>query len=601
MSAESIELVTLAIQNPEFFDTSQDRWTELPANVSFQYDLEDSIRTLSTTGAPSNDDISGLLYVPTLNTQQQVACLQASNSSWIPHNATHRADLPVNYELIALVPWLNKNCTLAFLEAASADLLAAMLFYIPPPSSNVSSIASTLNSSRDGGGNGTETPPLDSDPVWDLGDGGSWKSKYNFPVYAVPSSLGVLWMQQLAAYSGNMTQVPEGKELGDLGLVGPTDYVRLMADISTGGGSHIPSLWVFLLIVLALLIVIIAFTSGLMHFVARQRRSILRRRIANGEIDLEALGIKRLMVPREVLDEMPLYPYNIAQASAPATLATHNRSNSEAAKTTANISVSVLSAPRASRQQTELQTTCAICLDDFTESQPSPSMVRELPCGHIFHAECVDPFLTTHSSLCPLCKKSSLPVGYVPKTITNTMVRRERQVRRLRGRGIRVRNGGSEDIVRASVLNGHGREERSLVERVVDGGLHVPVPPRIRTALSNGRRVFSAPAGTTQRTAVGGAREMQEIHPTAATAESPAPVTGETTGVGPAAVAPPSQPPTTTTEEADIEPTEQDVREGPSAARPLTLEPVASGAEPSRRVEKTWWKGVAGRIFPRSG
>lgn len=235
MSAESVQIVTLALQNPEFFDTTEDRWSELPANVSFQYDLEDSIRTLSTTGAPSNDDISGLLYVPTLSSDQQKSCPQASNGTWIPHNVTHRADLPVNYEFIALLPWLNANCTLAFLDAASADLLAAILFYIPPPTSNASSITLNLsNNSTDGGGNSTEQPPLANDPVWDLHDGGAWKKNYNFPVYAVPSSLGVLWMQQLAQYNGNMTQVPEGRELGNDGLVGPTDYVRLMADISTG-------------------------------------------------------------------------------------------------------------------------------------------------------------------------------------------------------------------------------------------------------------------------------------------------------------------------------------------------------------------------------
>lgn len=48
------------------------------------------------------------------------------------------------------------------------------------------------------------------------------------------------------------------------------------------------------------------------------------------------------------------------------------------------------------------QTTCAICLDDFV---PAASTVRELPCGHIFHPQCIDVSLTQTSSLCPLCKK----------------------------------------------------------------------------------------------------------------------------------------------------------------------------------------------------
>jgi hypothetical protein len=61
-------------------------------------------------------------------------------------------------------------------------------------------------------------------------------------------------------------------------------------------------------------------------------------------------------------------------------------------------------------------------------------MVRELPCQHIFHPECVDAFLSTSSSLCPMCKKSALPRGYCPAIITNAMVRRERVVRRIRER-----------------------------------------------------------------------------------------------------------------------------------------------------------------------
>jgi hypothetical protein len=35
----------------------------------------------------------------------------------------------------------------------------------------------------------------------------------------------------------------------------------------------------------------------------------LRRRIQSGELDLEQLGVKRLTVPRRVLEEMPLYTY----------------------------------------------------------------------------------------------------------------------------------------------------------------------------------------------------------------------------------------------------------------------------------------------------
>lgn len=44
--------------------------------------------------------------------------------------------------------------------------------------------------------------------------------------------------------------------------------------------------------------------------------------------------------------------------------------------------------------------TCAICVDEFQENV----VVRELPCGHIFHPDCIDEWLSNYSSMCPLCK-----------------------------------------------------------------------------------------------------------------------------------------------------------------------------------------------------
>jgi hypothetical protein len=83
------------------------------------------------------------------------------------------------------------------------------------------------------------------------------------------------------------------------------------------------------------------------------------------------------------------------------------------------------------RQVPFTQPTCSICLDDFEHNQ---TIVRELPCSHIFHPECIDGFLRDNSSLCPMCKKSALPQGYFVTDVTNAMVRRERLIRRIRER-----------------------------------------------------------------------------------------------------------------------------------------------------------------------
>ena len=198
----------------------------------------------------------------------------------------------------------------------------------------------------------------------------------------------------------------------------PADFVAI-------DGDNLPSLWVFLLIVLAILITIIGSTSFIMHWVHRRRRNRLRRRIADGEVDLEALGIKRLTVPQDILAKMPLYTYssrNTQSHPSPgepqpdsSKLGGHDQQSSEFS----------------SQRRSFSQPTCAICLDDFVEGE---SLVRELPCAHIFHSECIDSFLRENSSLCPMCKKTALPRGYCPNVVTSAMVRRERMIRRMRER-----------------------------------------------------------------------------------------------------------------------------------------------------------------------
>ena len=45
---------------------------------------------------------------------------------------------------------------------------------------------------------------------------------------------------------------------------------------------------------------------------------------------------------------------------------------------------------------------CAICLDDFKYCEE----LRLLPCKHGFHINCIDPWLSKSSELCPMCKQS---------------------------------------------------------------------------------------------------------------------------------------------------------------------------------------------------
>lgn len=140
-------------------------------------------------------------------------------------------------------------------------------------------------------------------------------------------------------------------------------------------------------------------------------RRNLRRRIAAGEVDLEGLGIKRLTVPKKHIEALPHRVWLNSQDCGD-------------------------KAPSKDISSFD-QTSCSICLEDY-ESQRS--IIRQLPCRHIYHVTCIDSFLLKRSSLCPLCKQSVLPKGYIPPDalLTSATIMRERRRRREQFRSARI-------------------------------------------------------------------------------------------------------------------------------------------------------------------
>lgn len=55
--------------------------------------------------------------------------------------------------------------------------------------------------------------------------------------------------------------------------------------------------------------------------------------------------------------------------------------------------------------------TCAICISTLEDDND----IRELICGHTFHAVCIDPWLTSRRSCCPLCNAGC----YMPRSRSN--------------------------------------------------------------------------------------------------------------------------------------------------------------------------------------
>lgn len=449
----------------------------MSGDIAYSDHVTDNLTVLvSKYTETENGILQGLLYVPDLALDDPCTITERD---YVPDSAVRQGNLPAtNYNLIALAPWFSVNCTKSYLSSARYDPLRAFIFYQPS--------------------NDTTKPPGPDSDTWDLQDNGAWKLDNHYPIFAVSGALGAEMMYQLGLYSGNLTDVPFGENISELYNPDPDDYVRIWTELAVSTPTGLPNVWVFILAVVGVLLAVITLTSLSMHFIWRRRRASLRQRVATGEINLEAMGIKRLTVPSSHIQKFPLFTYNydpppprsppppsILQSppasptteaastvpplsSTPPSAALASRRLSRRSQTrphqslnaaldserfansasdTRSQSASDHSAPAAPEAapassvaevasdtpivgELDYQPMCQICLEPY---QNRATIIRELPCGHIFHPECIDEFLAHVSSLCPLCKACMLPRGYCPR-ITNAMVRRERAIRRLRER-----------------------------------------------------------------------------------------------------------------------------------------------------------------------
>ncbi|KAI1392636.1 uncharacterized protein F4822DRAFT_136137 [Hypoxylon trugodes] len=418
MSLQTVRNVVLLFSNPSWSgghsvpSTILRNITALSSQIAYSEDLLGNITTLSTTSVSTeNGVVQGLLYVPDLDDNDPCQNLSAK---YIPQNATRQVNLPTtNYNLIALAPWINADCTKSFLASARQDPLRGMLVYLPDGDNS--------------------QPPDEDDGAWDLGDGGAWKTQNHYPVYAIPSTSGTEMMRQLSLYSGDLSQVPFSSQIISTYSPNPADYVRVWTELTVVTISTTLPLWAFILIILGVIVVVIGSTSLLMHFVQNRRRAALRRRVMRGEVNLEALGIKRLIVPLDHVQTFTLFTYNYDPPipASPTSPTSPSSPTIPQGKGRRSSEVSQAAANEKNEPAINYQPACLICGEDFESRK---TIIRELPCGHIYHPECIDEFLSQLSSLCPSCKSSMLPPGYCPK-ITNSMVRREFGTRRLRSRG----------------------------------------------------------------------------------------------------------------------------------------------------------------------
>lgn len=195
MSANDVQVVTIIVPNPEYDNSKSARI--INSDLGYSLRLSNAFTTLSSNNPNNYDAIEGLLYVPTLSPDVAPAC--AGSNDTIPANVTTITDFPSNqdYPFTAVFPWTTSmECTEAYLAQARSDAVRGAITFQPS--------TSTPDAVADVG-----------DDSWTLADGGHWKSDNQFPIYAISYTAASQILNQLALYSGNMTEVPNGDLLAN--------------------------------------------------------------------------------------------------------------------------------------------------------------------------------------------------------------------------------------------------------------------------------------------------------------------------------------------------------------------------------------------------
>ncbi|KAL1915387.1 uncharacterized protein VTP21DRAFT_6845 [Calcarisporiella thermophila] len=230
--------------------------------------------------------------------------------------------------------------------------------------------------------------------------GGSESQVSDLPAFYVDLTVGQKLRALLRMYSGNFTDEVGNREVGNA-LLG-TRRVRI---ILLPFMQYYPGIWELTLIIIIALLCISFSTSVAMqcHFYRMRRR---QQRMELFMLNSQP-SVKPNVDPAH-LDTFPTRSFHKATASLntvqyearrASVNSTNSTSSQKAAQTTAS--------PNGEGLEVVDAEMCAVCLEDYVEGD----MLRKLPCDHEFHTECIDPWLTTKSPTCPLCKLDCLPPG----------------------------------------------------------------------------------------------------------------------------------------------------------------------------------------------
>ncbi|RHZ57524.1 hypothetical protein Glove_386g46 [Diversispora epigaea] len=193
------------------------------------------------------------------------------------------------------------------------------------------------------------------------------------------------------------------KKLNDTTTQQTSKFVRVVVSSSQGGFN---GGWKVAIIVIGCLLAVSFLVSVLIHCRLYQ----LRRRERNIMVARHESGLNSKMkvftLEKSIVKTFPtkLYRKNNNDNKSDDLFESIGSSISVASSTTTKVSEK--SSSKNAPTIEYANDVCAICLEEFNDGE----LLRKLPlCSHEYHKECIDRWLTTKSSRCPLCKQDSTP------------------------------------------------------------------------------------------------------------------------------------------------------------------------------------------------
>ncbi|RPA72530.1 hypothetical protein BJ508DRAFT_367212 [Ascobolus immersus RN42] len=263
--------------------STTDRFDVVPGDP-YTLTLSTQLRTLKRYDQSTDKHLSALLYVPALDDSLSSSdCLRLGrlppNSSSITHD-THGYRI----DAIALFPFVSAECTEKFLRSTKED--------------GMSTVAALMYPLLDG--QVIDNQEIDDDvPGFRMAYG-----EYNVGVYAVNASIGMGLMEEVIRFSK-----PIGQIKGLEGVGGKEeDYLGVNLAIALQTKNPIPGLWIFILIVLAILLMIVGSVSLVMHILQYRRRQEVIRALLEGDAGSSSYPAG-ISLPKEVLKLFPITSY----------------------------------------------------------------------------------------------------------------------------------------------------------------------------------------------------------------------------------------------------------------------------------------------------